>query len=451
MSARIADPSAPAQPANEVAGGLSQQIYALIEKLYPICRSITGEGVRQTLALLSEVHPIKVTEVPSGTTVFDWTVPDEWVIRDAFIKNSRGERVVDFKKHSLHVLNYSAPVQAKMKLAEFTDHLYTLPDQPDLIPYRTSYYSRRWGFCLSQKQKDALDPNATYEVVVDSDFKKGSLTFGEIVLPGASDEEIIVSSHTCHPSLCNDNLSGLSVAVHLAAALAKRERRLTYRFIFAPGTIGSITWLSLNKERISKIRGGLVMTGVGDRGAITYKRSRRGNALIDRAATHVLSQGGHPHTVIDFHPYGYDERQYCSPGFNLGVGRLTRSPHGEFPEYHTSADNLSFVSPASLLESYDTIMKVLDVVEHDRTYSSLSPYGEPQLGKRNLYPQVAGQAQRKAEELALLWVLAYADGQHSILDIAEKAKAPFSSLSAAADRLEQAGLLALQPRDASKV
>jgi aminopeptidase-like protein len=420
---------------------IGARMLSLVEELFPICRSITGNGVRETLRLLSNIHPISVTEVASGTHVFDWTVPDEWNIRDAYIKDSSGRRVVDFKRHNLHVLSYSAPVRAQMRLAELEPHLYSLPDQPDLIPYRTSYYARRWGFCMTHKERQALDRSEIYEVVIDSELKKGSLSIGEIVLPGESDSEIIVSAHTCHPSLCNDNLSGLVVAVQLAAALAERRRRKTYRFIFAPGTIGSIAWLSLNQSHVSRIGAGLVVTGVGDRGSITYKKSRRGDALIDRAARHVLATKNAPHKIIDFHPYGYDERQYCSPGFNLGVGRFSRTPHGEYPEYHTSADNLAIVSAPSLTDSYRTILDILEVVEHDRTFDSLSPFGEPQLGKRGLYREVAGQAHSKADELALLWLLSYADGAHSLLDIAEKSHLPHSALVASAERLERHGLI----------
>lgn len=420
---------------------LGERMYALIARLYPLCRSITGPGLRQTLAILSEVHPIHVTEVPSGTALFDWTVPREWVIRDAYIKDSSGRRIVDFQKHNLHVLNYSAPIRAKVSLAELEPHLYSLPEQPDAIPYRTSYHSEQWGFCLPHRQREALDPTETYEVCVDSELKAGSMSVGEIILPGTSDEEIIISTHTCHPSMCNDNLSGLVVVAHMAAAIAKRPRRKTYRFLFGPGTLGSLAWLSANESRISKVKSGLVINGVGDRGEFTYKRSRRGDALVDQAAVHVLAMRGRPHKVIDFYPFGYEERQFCSPGFNLGIGRLSRTLHGTYPEYHTSSDNLDFVSPGALQEAYETALSILDVVENDRFYRSLNPKGEPQLGKRGLYRQVAGQAQTGSDEMALLWMMAYADGEHSVLEIAEKASIPFARMSLAADRLEHAGLL----------
>lgn len=421
---------------------IGARIYVLIRRLHPICRSITGAGLRESLAILSEVHPIRLTDVPSGTKVFDWTVPKEWVIRDAFIADSRGRRIVDFRAHNLHVLNYSVPVRAKMRLAELDAHLHSLPQQPNLIPYRTSYYREEWGFCLTQQQRDALDPDETYDVVIDSDLRDGAMTLGEIVLPGAREEEILVSTHTCHPSLCNDNLSGMSVAVHLAAAIAARPRRLTYRFLFAPGTIGSIAWLALNERRVPQIRAGLVITGIGDKGELTYKRSRRGDAPIDRAARYALKARGTPFREIAFHPYGYDERQYCSPGFDLGVGRISRTPHGEYPEYHTSGDDLDFVSPAALGDAFSAISAILEAAEAERVCRSLNPKGEPQLGRRGLYHTLAGD-RLPSDELSLLWVLAYADGRHSLLDVAGLAMLPLAQLARAADQLERHGLVDL--------
>lgn len=425
--------------------GNGDDMNALIARLFPICRSITGPGVRETLRILSEIHPIQLTEIPSGTPVFDWVVPKEWAVHDAYVKNAMGERIIDFKRHNLHLLNYSVPVRARMKLSELQDHLYSLPDKPEAIPYRTSYYAERWGFCLTHAQRLALDPEETFEVVVDSALQDGSLTIGEIFLPGELRDEILISTHLCHPSLCNDNLSGLAVAIHLAAAMAVRPRRLSYRFLFIPGTIGSLAWLATNEQQISCIKAGLVLTGVGDDGAITYKKSRQGDAIIDRAAAHVLRTSDRPHRVIDFHPYGYDERQFCSPGFNLGVGRFSRTPHGEYPEYHTSADNPDFVKPQKLEDSFAAVSTILEVVDQDRRYLTLNPKGEPQLGKRGLYRQVAGQAQSQPDETALLWVLAYSDGQHSLLDIAKKAELPFHRIRDAAERLKQHELVRAIP------
>ena len=285
--------------------------------------------------------------MPTGTQVFDWTVPKEWNIADAYIKGPDGRRVVDFHDNNLHVVNYSAPVNARMALAELRPHLHSLPNQPDLIPYRTTYYAETWGFCLSHRQLESL-PDGQYEVVVDSSLRDGALTYGECVLPGQVEDEVLISTHICHPSLANDNLSGVAVAVALAQILASAPRRYTYRFLFVPGTIGPIAWLARNQGKVSRIKHGLVLACVGDRGSINYKRSRQGSADIDRALECVLRSRATPFEVRDFSPYGYDERQYCSPGFDLPVGSFRRTPHGEYQEYHTSADNLDFVSGAHL-------------------------------------------------------------------------------------------------------
>ena len=417
-----------------------EDMHALVRRLYPICRSITGEGVRETLAILSEIHPITVREVPTGTTAFDWEAPQEWVIRDAWIAGPDGERIVDFRVHNLHVVNYSIPVRGRFSLEELRPHLFSMPDRPHLIPYRTSYYAPTWGFCLPHALLESL-PDATYEVVIDSELRDGAVTLGEIVLPGETDEEILISTHTCHPSLANDNLSGLAVSINLARAIAARPRRYTYRFLYGPGTIGSILWLALNEDKVGRIRHGLVLTGMGDTGPLTYKRSRLGDKMIDRVAEHVLETSGAPAAFMDYYPYGYDERQFCSPGFDLPVGRLSRTPHGEYPEYHTSGDTPDFVKPAALAASFEAALAIFDVLERDRVVVSANPKGEPRLGKRGLYRQVAGQANAKPDEMALLWVLAYADGRHSLLDIAIRAKAPFARIAAAARVLEHHDLL----------
>jgi aminopeptidase-like protein len=419
---------------------LGPAIHALVRDLYPICRSITGDGFRQTLARLNEEIPLEVREVPSGTKVFDWTVPREWNIRDAYVKNSSGERVIDFRRHNLHVVNYSVPVQRKMSLAQLRPHLHTLPDQPDLIPYRTSYYQEAWGFCLPHRQLERM-PEDEYEVCIDSTLHDGHLTYGECLLQGASAEEVLVSCHACHPSLCDDNLSGVAVAAFLAKHLAQVPLRYSYHFLFIPGTIGSITWLSLNEDRARAIRHGLVLTCIGDRGNFTYKKSRRGNAEIDRAVRHILEHSGRDYTTVEFSPYGYDERQYCSPGFNLAVGCLMRSHHGQFPEYHTSADDLDFVDPDALANSLATILSVFEVLEHNRAYTSLNPKCEPQLGKRGLY-SVMGGSNIKQLEMAMMWVLNLSDGSSNLLDIAERSGLPFGMIGAAADLLFRHDLLA---------
>ena len=412
-----------------------------VEELYPLCRSITGEGVRETLRLIQKRIPLDIHEAASGTQVFDWTVPLEWNIRDAYVKNRRGERVIDFKASNLHVVNYSQPIRKLMKLEELKPHLHTLHEHPDWIPYRTSYYKDNWGFCLSQKQLSQM-ADEEYEVCIDSSLTQGALTYGECYLPGASTDEVLISCHVCHPSLCNDNLSGIAVATFLALNLAGQDRRYSYRLLFIPGTIGSITWLATHEEVIPRIKHGFVLTGVGDAGPFTYKRSRRGDTEIDHAMAQVLKQAGEPYKLIDFSPYGYDERQYCSPGFNLPVGCLMRTPHGEYPEYHTSADSLDFIKPQSLGGSLRHCLAVINVLEQNHRYMNQNPKCEPQLGKRGLYRAVAGHQAKQSRELVLLWVLNLSDGKHSLLDIAERADVPFAEVHSAATALVECGLLA---------
>jgi aminopeptidase-like protein len=418
-------------------------MYALLTELFPICRSITGNGVRQTLQILQRYIRLTVSEVPTGTQVFDWTIPEEWNIRDAYIKNSRGERIVDFRRSNLHVLNYSEPVHATMSLEQLRPHLFSNPEQPAVIPYRTSYYKRTWGFCLPHDQLVRLEDDQ-YEVCIDSTLADGSLTYGECYVPGSSQDEILVSSHVCHPSLCNDNLSGVSVATFLARAVANRRRRYSYRFLFIPGTIGAIAWLARNQARTSRIRHGLVLTCVGDGGSFHYKKSRNGTAAIDRALTHVLQHASITHEVRPFTPYGYDERQFCSPGFDLPVGCLMRSVWGEFPQYHTSADDLSFVQPQALAESYRICFEAIDILEDDCTYRNTSPFCEPALGRRGLYGASGGHGLGN-KNLARLWVLNLSDGAHSLLDIAERSGMRFAEICEAAHELSAHGLLAESP------
>ena len=300
---------------------VGRALYACVEELYPLCRSLTGDGVRETLRRLQRRVPLTLHEVPTGTPVFDWTIPREWNIRDAYVKNARGERVIDFRESNLHVVSYSMPVQRRMSLAELRPHLHTLADRPDWVPYRASFYSDTWGFCLSQRRLDAL-ADGEYEVCIDSSLEPGSLTYGEYLVPGESTDEVLISVHVCHPSLANDNLSGIAVAAGLAEALTPLALRYSYRFLFIPGTIGAIAWLARNCDQAARIRYGLVLTGIGDSAGFHYKKSRRGDAEIDRAVAHVLRHCGEPFEILDFSPYGYDERQYCSPGFNLPVDTL---------------------------------------------------------------------------------------------------------------------------------
>jgi len=332
------------------------------------------------------------------------------------------------------------PVHRKMSLAELRPHLHTLADQPEWIPYRTSYYKENWGFCLSHSQLQAMHEDE-YEVFIDSSLENGSLTFGECFLPGENRAEVLVSCHACHPSLCNDNLSSVAVASFLAKYLGQAQLRYSYRFLFIPGTIGAITWLSQNEHHVDAIRHGLVLTCLGDGGHITYKKSRRGDAEIDLAVAHVLKHSGRKYDIEDFSPYGYDERQYCSPGFNLPVGCLMRTPHGKFPEYHSSADNLDLIDPASLAHSLITCLSVFYVLENDRSYHNQNPRCEPQLGRRGLYRAMGGNRDEKIQETAMLWVLNQSDGKHSLLDIAERSGIAFETIHKAADLLLRQGLL----------
>ena len=416
------------------------KMYALAERLFPICRSITGNGVRRSLQILQEYLPLEVHEVPSGTPAFDWVVPREWNVREAWVKGPAGDKVIDFQQHNLHLLSYSVPVHRRLSLSELKAHLFTLPAQPDLIPYRTSYYEENWGFCLPHRQYEAL-PEGEYEVFIDSSLEEGCLTYGAYYLPGETEEEVLFSAHICHPSLANDNLSGISLLAFLAQELQKKPRRYSYRFLFIPGTIGAITWLSRNEDKTHNIRHGLVASLLGDPGGFTYKRSRRGNAEIDRAAEHVLKHSGHPFQIIDFIPYGYDERQFCSPGFNLPVGSLTRSPFATFPEYHTSADNLSFIQPRCLEESLEVYLRIAEVLEGNALYQNLNPKCEPQLGRRGLYDAIGGDSDGKALQMAMLWVLNLSDGQHSLLDIAERSGYSFGVILRACGLLRGAGLV----------
>jgi aminopeptidase-like protein len=420
--------------------GISHQMYDLISDLYLICRSITGDGVRKTLYFVQQHIPLSIYEVKTGTSVFDWTVPKEWNIRDAYIKNSQGEKIIDFQKLNLHVLNYSTSVHQKIKLEELKQRIITIPDKPDWVPYRTSYYKETWGFCMSHHQMMEMQ-DAEYEVCIDSTLEDGSLTYGEYFIKGNTEDEVLISCHTCHPSLANDNLAGIALTAFLAKHLSQLKLKYSYRFVFIPGTIGSITWLAQNETNVNKIKHGLVVTCIGDPGKSHYKKSRRGNADIDKAAIHVLQRSGQDYVIQEFSPYGYDERQYCSPGFNLPVGCFMRSPHGTYPEYHTSADNLDLVKPEYLADSLTKFLAVLNIIENNNKYVNQNPKCEPQLGKRGLYGAIGGQTDTKKRELAMLWVLNMSDGENSLLDIAEKSGLEFDLIKETADTLEQFDLL----------
>lgn len=416
----------------ELSTAIGAEAYALCASLYPICRSLTGEGVRETLRRLREVIPLTINEVPSGTQAFDWTVPDEWNIRDAYVLDGDGNRVIDFKASNLHVIGNSAPIDAVISRAELLQHLHTDPTRPDWIPYRHTYYRHSWGFCAPHRLLENLN-EPEYRVRIDSRIEPGSLSYGELLLPGSERGEILISTHTCHPSLCNDNLSGIAVAALLARDLAGCDRRFGVRFLFLPATLGPLVWLSRNEELAATIRGGLVLAVCGDAGEPTYVRSRHGRALIDRAIEHVFMHSSPKASIRDFAPTGYDQRQYCSPGFDLPMGGFMRTPNGEYAQYHTSADNLDVVRPEGLGDSWRLIRLAIDILQEDRRYLNLSPKGEPRLGARGLYAD--------AERLGLLWILNFSDGRHTLLDIAERSRVPFWTLHEGAHRLRESGLL----------
>ncbi len=408
------------------------ELHRFIAELYPLCRSITGEGLRETLRQVDSFAGLEIVEVPSGTQVFDWTVPNEWNIRDAYIADLDGNRLVDFQDNNLHVVGYSSPIHQCVSREELLEHLYSDSRHPEWIPYRNSYYRETWGFCVSHNQLAEFN-DEEYEVCIDSSLMPGSLSYGEAYLPGETQREVLISTHACHPSLCNDNLSGIAVAAMLLKQLRDIPRRYSYRFLFVPCTIGPIAWLHGHQELTSRIDHGLVLACLGDSGGMTYVRSRRDTADIDRVIQHVLADSGEGYEVRQFAPYGYDQRQYCSPGFNLPLGCLMRTPNGEYPEYHTSADNLGLVRPEALADSFTKILTGLAALEDNKRYIALVQHGEPQLGRHGLYD--------KAQEFGLFWLLNYADGEHSLLDIAEKSGLSFAKLSKGISLLKGVGLL----------
>jgi aminopeptidase-like protein len=418
---------------------LGEELHGLVARLLPIRRSLTGDGVRATLAVVAEHVPLEVVEVPTGTPVLDWVVPEEWNLRSAHVARLDGTRVVDTAESSLRVLGYSEPVAAEVSREELLAHVHTDPAAPEHVPWRTSYYARTWGFCLTEAERAALT-DERYRVVVDATLAPGVLTYGEAVIPGDTPEEVLLTTHVCHPELANDNCSGIALLAVAGRRLAERpRRRFTYRLLFLPGTIGSLTWLAGNEGGLDRIRHGVVLAGAGDAGPLTYQRSRAGDRVVDRAAAHVL--GGLGGEVVDFSPWGYDERQFNSPGFALPVGRLSRSVHGTYPEYHTSADDLGFVRPDALAGSLEALEGILDVVEADRRWRNTSPRGEPQLGRRGLYGAIGGAPDPGGLRLALLWVLNLSDGAHSLLDVAERSGLAFPVLARAVEVLAGAGLL----------
>ncbi|MHA1725133.1 MAG: DUF4910 domain-containing protein [Promethearchaeota archaeon] len=425
---------------------LGTKILNLIKELYPICRSITGEGVRKTLNIIKKHVPLEIIEVPSGTKVFDWIVPKEWNIKDAYIKNSRGQKIVDFSMSNLHVLNYSIPIKGKFKFSELKDHVYTIPEHPTWIPYRTSYYKEDWGFCMPHvKFQELQDDDDEFEILIDSSLKDGYLTYGEYYISGRSESEFLFSTYICHPSLCNDNLTGPAIQTFLAKKIKEISEqgklKNSYRFLWIPETIGAITWLSRNEKKVQRIKYGLVLTCLGDSGQFTYKKSRKGNALIDKIVEKVLKESNTSYKIIDFYPFGSDERQYCSPGFNLPVGSLMRTPYGNYQEYHTSADNLNFIKVENLIESYEKYLKIIEIAEKNKIYLNTNPKCEPQLSKYSLYETIGGENKRKIDKEAILWVLNLSDGNHSLLDISIRSNLRFSDILNATRILEEKGLL----------
>jgi aminopeptidase-like protein len=406
---------------------IGAEMYILMEKLFPICRSITGNGVRETLDIIREYIPIKNTEIPTGTQVFDWVIPDEWNISDAYVKNSDGKKVIDFKENNLHIVGYSEPFEGKIKLEELEDHLYSLQDQPDLIPYVTSYYQRRWGFCISENQRQQLN-KGVYDVKIDSTLEPGFLTFADLVIKGKSNKEILISTYICHPSLANNELSGPIVATFLAKYLLKKKNNYyTYRFIFAPETIGAIAYLSTHLDELKKnVIAGYVLTCIGDSGPFSYLQSRKEDTLIDRITKHVLKHSEKEYKLYEYLSRGSDERQYCSPGIDLPVGSLMRTKYGEYPEYHTSGDNMDIIDPEELEKSLDKLKLCVDVIENNRIYKT-TVLGEPQLGKRGLYPTISTKIST-INVKTMMNFLAYCDGQNDLLWIAEKIDKPIMEL-----------------------
>lgn len=423
---------------------LAAEISAMFDRLFPIMRSITGDGVRETIDILSEVQPLECLETPSGTQVFDWTVPKEWVFRDAYVIGPDGEKVIDASEHTLHVLNYSAPFRGTMSRAELDAHLYSLPDQPDAIPYVTSYYSERWGFCLSENQRQQL-PDGEYQVVVDTEFVDGSLSIGECVLPGESDEEVLLSTNICHPSLANNELSGPLVTAYLARMVAAwPKRRLTYRFVFLPETIGSLTYLARMGEHLkAKMIAGYQIVCVGTDHPYLFKMSRRENSLADRAALTALThRHGEGFETRRFKAdWGSDERQYCSPGFDLPLGSILRSIYDEYPEYHTSLDDRSFLSFPAMAETVEMCEFVLRHLDANRTFVNQQPHGEVQLGKRGLYPSLGNYQENMDQVSAMLWLMNLSDGENDLIAVAERSGCDIRLLSHFAELFTEMGLL----------
>ncbi len=434
------------QNISENIGSIPNDMFNLMTELYPICRSITGNGVRKTLDIIKKHINLEIHEIPSGTSVFDWKIPKEWNISDGYIIDPNGKKIVDFKKSNLHVVGYSVPIHKKIQLDELKNHIHTLPSPPNAIPFITSYYKETWGFCMTYNQFQKLE-SGEYEICVDSTLEDGSLTFGEFIIKGKTEKEFLISCYVCHPSLCNDNLSGVVLATFLAKHLKNLSLNYSYRFLFIPETIGAITWLNLNEKNLDNIKGGLVATCLADSGRSTYKKSRMGNAKIDQIVSYVLEHSKADFSIVDFYPYGSDERQFCSPGFNLPIGSLMRTPYRKFQEYHTSADDLTFVKKEAIEDSFRKYLETIMIFDQDAKYLNTNQKCEPQLGKRGLYRNLGiprydeTSDETEQQELAMFWILNLSDGNNSLLDIAKISKIPFSIVLKIANLLNEKKLL----------
>lgn len=428
------------------------QLEEYFDRLWPINRSLSGNGNRESFRILSELVDLDIREIPSGTKCFDWEIPAEWNAKEAWIKNSKGEKIVDFNRNNLHLLGYSEPVKGSFSYDELKEHIYTLSEQPDVVPYVTSYYKRRWGFCMSHDSFVELDKNETYKVFIDSSLdEKGSMTIGEAVIEGSSEKEILFSTYVCHPSMANNELSGPLVTAFLYNRIKKiKNPKYTYRFVFVPETIGSIYYLSEKGEHFRKnLEGGFILTCIGDDGAFTYKKSRKGDALPDKVAKMILEQTEQKFNLMDFFPSGSDERQYCSPGFDLPIGVMMRTMYGTYPEYHTSADDKNFISFEAMEESVEKLYQFVEILELNQVYWNTLPYCEPQLGKRGLFPTLGTKNPGEFIK-TMMWILNLSDGFHDLISISEKSGLPFSQLIPVLKKLKENGILSLNREDVIK-
>jgi|MDSY01.1.fsa_nt_gb aminopeptidase-like protein len=421
---------------------IGQEIYKLAKSLWPLNRSLTGDGVRETLNIIKKLLPnLKIKEVPTGTKVFDWTIPKEWKVNKAYIVDPNGNKICDFSKNNLHLVGYSTPFTGTLSLEELNNHLYSIEDQPDAIPYLTSYYKKKWGFCLTHHQRKGLS-KGQYKVIVDTKLFDGSLTYGELIIKGKSKKEVFLSTYICHPSMANNELSGPTVLTYLAKWLQDHKKRgLTYRIIFIPETIGSITYLSINYKWMKKnIIAGFNVTCVGDNRAYSYLPSRDGATMSDNIAKHVLNWTDPNFIRYTWLDRGSDERQYCAPGIDLPIASICRSKYEEYPEYHTSLDTLGeVVTPKGLDGGYWVIRKALELIEKNKKFK-VTVLGEPQMGKRGLYPSMSIK-NIDDQTFLMMNFISYCDGKTSLLDIADKLNIPVWDLYEIIDKLETHNLI----------